>query len=187
MWRLIYVLIIGLILSACSQNKKELSTEFSKKASLAIIDSINIEIHDILNPYEVQYKDSFLIFRNIRGEREIQLLDLKTGASYTHKVIGQGKGEMSAYVLINTSEPHSFRFVDYHKGDVYEIDLNCVRKEGLVEHTLVATLPVKDEIRILSFEETADYVYGTGLLPNNRFWVYDKQTKIVSKKRIIRP
>ena len=182
MWRLIYVLIIGLILSACSQNKKELSTEFSKKASLAIIDSINLEIHDILNPYEVQYKDSFLIFRNIRGEREIQLLDLRTGASYTHKVIGQGKGEMSAYVLINTSEPHSFRFVDYHKGDVYEIDLNCVRKEGLVEHTLVATLPVKDEIRILSFEETADYVYGTGLLPNNRFWVYDKQTKIVSKK-----
>lgn len=181
MWRLIYLFITGFILSACSQNRKGLSDEFSKTVPLVLIDSINLEEHDILNPYDIRYKDDFLIFRNIRGEREIQLLDLKAGASYTHSVIGQGKGEMPAYVFMDTFEPHSFRFVDYYGGYVYEINLDRVRKDGIVRHTLVTTLPVKDEIRILGFEETPDYIYGTGLLPNNRFWVYDKRTKSVSK------
>ena len=91
---------------------------FYDTSTLVLKDSIVLEDRNILNPHQIYYKDGFLIFNSIRGEREIQLLNLSTDEVTEYHVIGPGRNEMANYHTVNTKDEKMYLFADNHTGKV---------------------------------------------------------------------
>lgn len=176
--------IIGILLmfSACNNPKRSSPLpDFNKTTVLNVIDSIDLEELGILNPYNIQYKDSFLIFSTLQGDRELQFLDLYSMFVYVRKVIGQGAGEMPMYSIVKTDNPSSFRFADYRRGKIYEMNLENLRKDSTTMHSLVYELPIESDELLLRFLETENYIYGIGLLKEGRILSFNKKTGAIGR------
>lgn len=181
--RVLYVVLgVLFILSSCDSNKYRSPLEdFDKPIALEVIDSIDLERLDILNPHTILYKDSFLIFSTIQGKKEMQFLDLRTMAVYTCNVIGQGANEMSMYSIVKNPTSRFFRFADYRKGRIYEVDLEKLRADSAVQYTMAYELPLgKDEL-VLRFFETENNIYGIGLLQKGRIYSFNKKKSLVKQ------
>ena len=61
------------VVSGCSRSPICGIDGFYKVSKLTLKDSIVLEDKGILNPHHIYFKEGFLIFNSIRGEREIQL------------------------------------------------------------------------------------------------------------------
>lgn len=116
------------------------------------------------------------MFYSAQGTRKLQLLDLSSGNVYTRSVIGQGANEMPSYSFVNTYLPSSYRFADYRRGKIYEINLDSLRSDSVTTHSLVYELPLRNDELLLRYIETKESFYGTGILPEGRIWHYDKHT-----------
>ncbi|MGN0053808.1 MAG: BF3164 family lipoprotein [Bacteroides sp.] len=178
--RLIVSLVI-LFMLACSEGKHASpENEFKRYQSLVAIDSINLESVDILNPATIQYKNDFLVFSTLTGKKELQFLDLSTMCTITRYVVGQGAGEMSAYVVLDGTPEKSFRFADYRKGLIYDLSLEALRNDTTTRHTLYATLPIEKGDVPLRYYDSGRFIWGVGLLREGRFYRYDKQKQVTA-------
>lgn len=149
---------------------------FTKISTLAIKDTIELEDKDILNPHYIYYKDSFLIFNSIRGQREIQLLNLQTGKVTLYNVIGQGGNEMTNYETVRTNNENMYLFVDNRKGKIYGICLDSLKKNPDTNYELCYSLPVEKSRFFFRFLDMSKYVLGIGMIENGRFSVFDKES-----------
>lgn len=149
---------------------------FSNFSKLVVEDSIVLEEKGILNPHYVCYKDSFLIFNSLKGKREIQLLDLKTGKVAEYEVIGLGRNEMQNYHSMNSSLKNVYMFADNRLGRVYGICLDSLRVNDKTDYDLFLSLPLEENSHFYRFMETPDYVIGIGMLKGGRFGVFKKNT-----------
>ncbi|WP_291530363.1 BF3164 family lipoprotein [Bacteroides sp. UBA939] len=173
---------ILLLFSACSGfEQSSPSSDFKKTITLNVIDSIDLEELNILNPYSISFKDSFLVFTTPRGKRELQFLNLRSMSVHTRNVIGQGVDEMPQYSVVRTNIPYSFRFSDYRKGRIYEMDLKNLKTDSTAKHSLVRELPVEEDELFLRLFETENYIYAIGLLKEGRIFSFDKQTSTVRR------
>lgn len=168
---------ITLLFSACG-NQKQSSPflDFARTAELEVTDSIDLEALGILNPHYIQYKDSFLVFCSMTGNREMQYMDLRSGRVTTRSVIGQGPGEMSHYSIVKTVSPASFRFADFHQGKIYGVNLEELRNDTAAGHTLDYDLPIEEGDHAIRFLETENYIYGIGLFKEGRIYSLDKRS-----------
>lgn len=170
-----FVLIIFVCcLLSCRQNKDVVFADFDSTTDLIAMDSINIADLDILNPYYIHYKDSFLIFSD--KEKTLYFCNLCDNKVVVRQVIGQGAGEMVNYSIMNTTNPISYRFVDYHKKRVYEMNLANLRKDSTTRHLLVCELPSGDTDYLLRLYETNHFYFGIGMFQDGRIYCYNKQT-----------
>lgn len=168
---------IFLCLISC-EKRDNIFADFKDRKSLCSTDSIVLEQLNILNPHYIQYKDSFLIFSSMTGEREIQFLNLQSQRITTRKVIGQGANEMPRYSLVRTSNHSSFCFADHRRGKIYEIDLERLKTDSNTIHSLKYELPVKNKSDyFLRFIETNKYIYGIGLFKEGRIYSYNKDNQ----------
>lgn len=101
---------------------------------------------EILNPHYIHYKDSFLIFHSMAGKKKLEFWNLRFDLVTVRNVIGQGVDEMPRYVTVDTDHPASFRFADYRRGRIYEMDLEMLQEDTTTKHSLVYELPIKKEI-----------------------------------------
>lgn len=95
--KVILILLVCVFGYGCGKKASSSQKVFPDMSSLTVKDSIQLESLGILNPHYIYYKNDFLIFNSMQGEREIQLLDLKFNRVTEFKVIGQGKNEMQNY------------------------------------------------------------------------------------------
>ena len=178
----IAILGIFLMFSACNDCEKGcLINDFNDYEKINVVDSIDLDELGILNPHYIQYKDSFLIFNSIQGLKEMQFLDLKTMAVYSHNVIGQGENEMAGYSTVNNHTISSYRFADYRRGKIYDMNLDSLRINPVTKHSLVHSLPIDKDEHLLRFIETDDRIYGIGLLRTGRIWSFDKQSSVIKR------
>ncbi|MBO4985653.1 MAG: hypothetical protein J6C87_08465 [Bacteroides sp.] len=179
----LYIVVLTSLISLCachSTSHSDLLPGFEETQTLAPIDSINLEELDILNPGTMLYKDSFLIFRNGQGRKEMHLLDLKANNRvYRYEVVGQGPGQMSTYRTEPSNRPHAFNIFDLNRGRLYTVDLEKVRRDAMVEHTLLHTLPNRDLFRCV---ETENRLWGLGIPDTGRVWMYEKQSGVIKKQ-----
>ena len=177
MKHLFIIATILLCFLSCKERDKVLA-DFETNKNLPLTDSIVLERLDILNPHYIQYKDSFLIFSSMMGEREIQFLNLHSQKTTSLKVIGQGVNEMSRYSLVKTSTPSSFCFADHRRGKIYEMDLKKLKTNSNTTHSLKYKLPSNDSTDyFLRFIETDHYIYGIGLFQKGRIYSYNKDNQ----------
>ena len=171
--------IIAIITSLLSCEKKDNTLmDFKITENLPLTDSIVLEQLNILNPHYIQYKDSFLIFSSMKGEREIQFLNLCSQKVVSRKVIGQGANEMPRYSLVKTSSPSSFCFADHRRGKIYTMDLEKLKTDSNTIHSLRYVLPTQDSTDyFLRFIETEHYIYGIGLFQKGRIYSYNKHNQ----------
>ena len=163
-------------LSSCNRTPVCGIDGFYDTSTLVLKDSIVLEDRDILNPHHIYYKDGFLIFNSIRGEREIQLLNLSTDEVTEYHVIGQGRNEMANYHTVNTKDEKMYLFADNHTGKVYGVCLDSLRLNPRKEYELLYSLPVAKGGLFLRFMDLPKHVVGIGLLEDGRFGVFDKET-----------
>lgn len=164
------------IISGCSRNPVCGIDGFYDASTLELKDSIELEDRNILNPHHIYFKDGFLIFNSIRGEREIQLLNLSTDEVTEYHVIGQGKNEMANYHTVNTADENMYLFADNHRGHVYSVSLDSLRLNPKKDYELLYSLPVAKGGLFLRFMDLPEHVVGIGLLKGGRFGVFDKDT-----------
>lgn len=167
-----WLLICGLL--SCRQNGDTVLSDFNSTTDLTAMDSIDIEALDILNPYYIHYKDSFLIFSD--KEKTLFFWNLCDNNVLIRQVIGQGANEMASYSIVNTTNPASYRFVDYHKKRVYEMNLKKMRQDSTTHHSLVCELPFGNADYLLRLYETKRFYFGIGMFQNGRIYSYDKRT-----------
>lgn len=170
-------ILIVLFLSACS-NKEQSSvfSDFVQTVELEVIDSLDLENIGILNPHYIQYKDSFLIFCSMTGNKEMHYWNLRSNCVIARNVIGQGVDEMSQYSIVKTASPTSFCFADHRQGKIYEMNLRKLQNDSATKHSLVYDLPIEEGNRPLRFFETDNYIYGIGLFKEGRIYSFDKRT-----------
>ena len=171
---LFILLLLACGLLSCGQNGDIVLSDFDRTTDLTATDSINIEDLDILNPYYIHYKDSFLIFSD--KEKTLYFWNLCDSNVLIRHEIGQGADEMANYSIMNTVNPASYRFVDYHKRRVYGMDLDKMRKDSTACHSLVCELPFDRADYLLRLYETNRFYFGIGMFQNGRIYAYDKQT-----------
>ncbi len=182
MRNLFIITTIILCLISCKE-KDNVLADFEEAKKMLLTDSIVLEQLNILNPHYIQYKDSFLIFSSMTGEREMQFLNLYSQRVTSRKVIGQGANEMPRYSLVKTSSYSSFCFADHKRGKIYEMDLERLKVDSNTIHSLKYELPTKDNSDyFLRFIETDHCIYGIGLFQEGRIYSYNKdyQTTNVS-------
>lgn len=155
---------------------------FARVSTLSVKDSIVLDDKDILNPHHIYYKDGFLIFNSIRGKREIQLLNLKTGDVTEYHVIGQGKNEMMNYHTVSTSSENMYLFADNHTGKVYGVCLDSLRQNPKKSYELMYSLPVSKGRLFFRLMDMPAHVVGIGLLEGGRFGVFEKGTDIYKEQ-----
>lgn len=175
--RLIIGILIILFLSTCNSKNDSIFSDFTQTINLQVFDSLDLEKMDILNPHYIHYKDSFLVFHSISGNKDLQFWNLRTNLITVRNVIGQGADEMPRYVVTCTDNPTSFRFADYRRGKIYEMDLDKLQKDTTVRHSLVYQLPIEEGELPLRFYEMADYIFGVGLFSDGRIYVFNKRTQ----------
>lgn len=174
-----WTLVIGIstICFSCQKQKDtNVLSDFEESSFLNVTDSIRLEEYGILNPHYIYYKDSFLIFNSIQGEKELQFLDLETKHVHNRYVIGNGNNEMINYFTVQTPYTNCYKFADTQKGKIYGINLDSLRNDTNTCHKLSYSLPIQKGNHFFRFIETKDYVLGTGILQNGRIWVYNKHT-----------
>lgn len=174
---LIISILILFVLSACSGKDDSIFSDFPRTMGLQVLDSLDLEEREILNPHYIHYKDSFLVFHSMTGDKDLQFWNLRTNLVTVRHVIGQGANEMPRYVVAHTDNPASFRFADYRRGKIYEMDLDKLHKDTTVRHSLVYQLPIEEGELPLRFYEMGDYVFGVGLFSDGRIYVFNKRTQ----------
>lgn len=175
--RLIISILIIFSFSACSSKDDSIFLDFTQVFDLQVADSLDLEEMGILNPYYIHYKDSFLIFHSMVGNRELNFWNLRTNLVTVRNVIGQGADEMPQYVVSQTNCPTFFRFADYRRGKIYEMDLDRLQKDTATRHSLVYQLPIEEGELPLRFCEMGNYIFGIGLFSEGRIYVFDKRTQ----------
>lgn len=181
-WTLIITTII--IFSSCKkQANKDALSYFEQRALLEVTDSIQLEEYNILNPHYIYYKDSFLIFNSLQGERELQFLHINDKKVYNRYVIGQGKDEMINYWTVHNPYTEYYKFADTHTGRIYSINLDSLKNDSNICHKLSLSLPIKKGNHFFRFIETKDYILGVGIMQNGRIWVYNKHTLISDEQQ----
>lgn len=169
-------LLAALFVSGCSREPICDLEGFTKISTLAIKDTIELEDKNILNPHHIYYKDSFLIFNSIRGQREIQLLNLLTGRVTLYSVIGQGGNEMGNYHTVCTNNEDMYLFGDNRLGKIYGVCLDSLKKNPDTNYELLFSLPVERSRFFFRFIDMSKYAIGVGLVENGRFSVFNKAT-----------
>ena len=149
---------------------------FTRISTLAIKDTIELENKDILNPHQIYYKDSFLIFNSLRGQRDIQLLNLFTEKVTLYNVIGQGRNEMANYHTVYTNKDNMYLFGDNRLGKIYGICLDSLKKNPETNYELLYSLPVKKSRLFFRFIDMPRYAIGVGMIENGRFSIFDKES-----------
>lgn len=170
------MLLSVVLISSCSRNPVCGLDGFISVSTLSVKDSIILENKDILNPHHIYYKNGFLIFNSIRGEREIQLLNLSTDEVTEYHVIGPGKNEMVNYHTVNTANENMYLFADNHRGKVYGVSLDSLKVNPKKNYELLYSLPVAKGGLFLRFMDLPEHVVGIGLLKDGRFGIFDKDT-----------
>ena len=176
------LLLMVLIMSGCGRKPICGLDGFSKISTLTVNDTIELEDKDILNPHYIYYKDSFLIFNSMRGEREIQLLNLHTDRVTSYNVIGQGVNEMTGYQTIRTNNENLYLFGDYRTGKIYGVCLDSLKKDPDTNYELCYSLPVERSRFFFRFLDMSKYVLGIGMIENGRFSVFDKESDYYSEQ-----
>ncbi|RGS40104.1 hypothetical protein DWX97_02205 [Bacteroides cellulosilyticus] len=172
-------ILIALSLSACSSKDDSIFSDFTRTVDLQLLDSLDLEKMEILNPHYIHYKDSFLIFHSMAGKKKLEFWNLRSDLVTVRNVIGQGVDEMPRYVTVDTDHPASFRFADYRRGRIYEMDLEMLQEDTTTKHSLVYELPIKEGDTPLRFYETGNHIFGIGLFSEGRIYSFDKRTNKV--------
>ena len=169
--------LIVLYLSACSNHEQSsIFSDFAQIMELEVTDSLDLENFGILNPHYIQYKDSFLVFCSMTGNREMYYWNLRSDYVTVRDVIGQGVDEMPQYSIVKTDSPTSFCFADHRRGKIYEMNLGKLQNDSAAKHSLAYNLPVEEGNHPLRFFETENYIYGIGLFKDGRIYSFDKRT-----------
>lgn len=176
------VVVLVVLVSGCGRHSVCGIEGFARVSTLSVKDSIVLEDKDILNPHRIYYKDGFLIFNSIRGKREIQLLNLKTGDVTEYHVIGPGKDEMVNYHTVNTTDENTYLFADNHRGKVYGICLDSLKLNPQKGYELMYSLPVSKGGMFFRFMDMPTHAVGIGLLEGGRFGVFRKGTDIYKEQ-----
>lgn len=177
--KLFISILIVLSLSACSSKDDSIFSDFTRTVDLQLLDSLDLEKMEILNPHYIHYKDSFLIFHSMAGKKKLEFWNLKSDLVTVRNVIGQGVDEMPRYVTVDTDHPASFRFADYRRGRIYEMDLEMLQEDTTTKHSLVYELPINEGDTPLRFYETGNHIFGIGLFSEGRIYSFDKRTNKV--------
>jgi len=172
----LFILSVVLLMFGCSRKPVCDLDGFTDISVLAIKDTIELEDKEILNPHYIYYKDSFLIFTSLRGEREIQLLNLMTEKVTEYNVIGQGKNEMSDYHTVRTNNDNMYMFADNRSGKVYGICLDSLKENLDADYELLFKFPVEKGRLFFRFIDMPEYMMGIGMLGNGRFGLFNKDT-----------
>lgn len=171
------LLFLLIFLYSCNEHEnKKVLAHFEKTESLFVSDSILLEPYGIFNPHYIYHKDSFLIFNSMRGNRDIQLLDLHRNKVYNFSVIGQGPLEMNNYFTVSEQSSDCFKFADNARGKIYGITLKTLRSDSLAKYSLIYSLPQNSGVHFIRFMETPNEIVGVGILGEGRFGVFDKST-----------
>lgn len=174
--KLFISILIVLFLSACGiQEQNSMFSDFTQTVELEVTDSLDLENIGILNPHYIQYKDSFLIFCSMTGNKEMHYWNLRSDCVIARNVIGQGAGEMPQYSIVKSDNPTSFSFADHRRGRIYEMNLGKLQNDSAARHSLVYDLPVEEGDHPLRFFETENYIYGIGLFKKGRIYSFDKR------------
>lgn len=174
--RLFISILIALSLSACSSKDDSIFSDFTRTVDLQLLDSLDLEKMEILNPHYIHYKDSFLIFHSMAGKKELEFWNLRSDLVTVRNVIGQGADEMPIYAIVDTDHPTSFCFANYRRGRIYEMNLEMLQKDTATKHSLVYELPIKEGDTPLRFYETGNYIFGIGMFGEGRIYSFDKRT-----------
>lgn len=170
------ILSIVFFMFGCSRESVCGLDGFTDISALTIKDTIELEDKNILNPHHIYYKDSFLIFTTLRGQREIQLLNLFTEKVTEYNVIGQGRNEMSGYHTVRTNSNNMYLFADNRSGKIYRVCLDSLRDNPDVNYELLFKFPIEKGRRYFRFIDMPKYMMGIGMLTNGRFGIFNKET-----------
>ncbi len=179
---LFMLLIVGLFSSCDKSQQNNPLDDFSDVRVLNARDSIVLENYDILNPHNIYFKDSFLIFNSVTGQREIQLLDLKTEKVRTYHVIGMGKNEMAIYHTVHNTDSNRYTFADNHKGKIYEVLLDSLRQGTIEDYRLSQEVSISPGKPIFRLMETPKHILAIGFFDESRFGVFDKYSSSFLKQ-----
>ena len=172
----ICILVVSFFLACSNQRKASIFSDFAQTLELKVTDSLDLENIGILNPHYIQYKDSFLIFCSMTGNKEMHYWNLRSNCVTARHVIGQGADEMPQYSIVKTVSPTSFCFANHRQGKIYEMDLEKLQKDSATMHSLIYDLPIEESNHPLRFFETVNYIYGIGLFKEGRVYSFDKRT-----------
>lgn len=170
------VLSVSSFMMGCSHETVCGLDGFTDISTLTIKDTLVLEDRNILNPHHIYYKDSFLIFTSIRGQREIQLLNLLTKKVTEYNVIGQGRNEMTGYHTVRSNNDKMYLFGDDRLGKIYGICLDSLKEDPDANYNLLVTFPVEKSRRFFRFVDMPKFVIGIGMLKNGRFGIFNKET-----------
>lgn len=182
--KVILILLVVAFGYGCDNKASSSQNGFSDISSLTVKDSIQLERLGILNPHYIYYKNDFLIFNSMQGEREIQLLDLKSDRVTEFKVIGQGKNEMQNYHTVNNQTENVYMFADNRQRKIYEIHLDSLRNHPKTNYDLLLSLPNVDDRHFYRFLDLQDWVVGIGLLKGGRFGIYKKENNAYTEQMV---
>lgn len=181
-YNVILILLVGLFGYGCGNKASSSQKVFSDIYSLTVKDSIQLESLGILNPHYIYYKNDFLIFNSLQGEREIQLLDLKFNRVTEFKVIGQGKNEMQNYHTVNNQTEKVYMFADNRQRKIYGIHLDSLRNHPKTNYELLFSLPNVEDRHFYRFLDIQDGIMGIGLLKDGRFGIYKKENNVYTEQ-----
>lgn len=107
--KLFISILIVLSLSACSSKDDSIFSDFTRTVDLQLLDSLDLEKMEVINPHYIHYKDSFLIFHSMAGKKKVGIL-MRSDLVTVRNVIGQGVDEMPRYVIVDTDHPRFLSF-----------------------------------------------------------------------------
>ena len=105
--KLFISILIVLSLSACSSKDDSIFSDFTRTVDLQLLDSLDLEKMEILNPHYIHYKDSFLIFHSMAGKKKLEFWNLRSDLVTVRNVIGQGVDEMPDRKSTRLNSSHS--------------------------------------------------------------------------------
>lgn len=174
------LILVGVLLLGC--NDRVVGLDFSNASTLCVKDSIVLENMDILNPHYIYYRDSFLVFNSLQGEREIQLLNLSSGKITEYKVIGQGRNEMQYYHTVNSTCDDMYMFADNQKGKIYGVNIDSLRVNPKSNYDLIYSMPMAMNNHFYRFMDLPRFIVSVGMLKDGRLGVFEKGTNTYSEQ-----
>jgi len=166
-----YLIVILFLLNACGTNmtKDPVLLDFEEQAILSPVDSINLEIQEILSPEYIQYKKGKLIFKNRQSEFLLSIYDVAKKKVVHTIPVGQGPNEAVDIALLKNNKDTCVSFRNIGTQIVQELLI----ESSVSNIRTVQQLP--EESRVLNLIETKDYYIGSGVLAEKRFVRINKQ------------
>ena len=168
-----FSILLSILLSSCARKAGEaLFDDFSNAINLVIVDSIDLEELNILNPHNIIYKRNTIVFRNLGTKQLLQFLNLKDGRIASKNILGDGPNEVSSYGIITSADPLKLHVADPTTSKILEVDIDSIWIDSSYHPRNIDMYSTKQHALVGC--ENERYIFRNGYFEEARFMRYDK-------------